>query len=80
MNRIVKLTVIGAAIAGAAVGTVAFLRRRGSQNPELVDYDELADKAGDAIEAGGDKVSATVEKGADVISDTVKVAVPDDAN
>jgi hypothetical protein len=69
MNRVVKLTVIGAAIAGAVVGTVAFLRSRGSHNPELVDYDELADAAGDAIDSGKDAASSTFDAAKEAVAD-----------
>lgn len=71
MNRIVKLTVIGAAIAGAAVGTVAFLRHRGSQHAEMVDYDDLADAAAEAIGSGADQAGSAAAAGAESVSAAV---------
>lgn len=69
MNRVVKLTVIGAAIAGAAVGTVAFIRSRGAHKAELVDYDELADAAGEAIESGKGAAAESVDVAAAAVAD-----------
>jgi hypothetical protein len=58
MKRALKLSIIGAAIAGAAVGTVAFLRsRKGAGGPEMLDYDEATKSVGDAVSSATDSAS-----------------------
>jgi hypothetical protein len=58
MNRALKLSIVGAAIAGAAVGTVAFLRsRKGGDKAELLDYDEAAGSVSDAVSSVADSAS-----------------------
>ncbi len=64
MKRALKITVVGAALAGAAVGTVAFLRSRGSKDAELVDYDEPTSPLSDAPAAPVD-VPVSTEAAAD---------------
>lgn len=58
MNRALKLSIVGAAIAGAAVGTVAFLRsRKGADKAELLDYDGAVDTVSDAVSTATDSAS-----------------------
>jgi hypothetical protein len=38
MNRVFKLTMVAAAVAGAAVGTLAFMKRRAVHEPTMLDY------------------------------------------
>ena len=58
MNRALKLSIVGAAIAGAAVGTMAFLRsRKGADKAELLDYDEAASTVSDAVSTATESAS-----------------------
>jgi hypothetical protein len=57
MNRVLKLSLVLAAIAGAAVGTMAFLRaRQGAANSELLDYDEASTAVSDVVGTASDSV------------------------
>jgi hypothetical protein len=60
MNRALKLSLLGAAIAGLAVGTVAYLRSRGGDRAELVDFDDLSDHVSDAAGSARESAQETV--------------------
>jgi len=65
MSKIVKLSIIGAALAGAAVGTIAFLRHRSASQAEMLDFDEMAEAIGDASAEPVVEVKSVVVETAD---------------